>query len=147
MYQKFGTIFSVEVPMRRLHEIFCKSDISLAAFMVGLALAIWGLTALLIQPQDLTAFANHMSNASLIKSIHGYVWGLAYVTVGLGFMHQAYRNFQPVPSLLVGSAAVIIWFWILTVRSITLTNFTNGITLNVLVIIMGALLIQRSTTK
>lgn len=133
--------------MRRLHEIFCKSDISLAAFMVGIALTVWGLTALLIQPQDLNSFAAHMSNASFIKSIPGYVWALAYVSVGLGFMHQAYKKFQPIPSLLVGSAAVIIWFWILTVRSVTLTNFTNGITLNVVVIIMGALLIQRSTTK
>lgn len=88
-----------------------------------------------------------MSNASFIKSIPGYVWGIAYVSVGLGFMHQAYKKFQPIPSLLVGSAAVIIWFWILTVRSVTLTNFTNGITLNVVVIIMGALLIQRSATK
>lgn len=133
--------------MKRIHEILCKSDISLAAFLLGLALTVWGLTALILQPHDLTAFAEHMANASLIKSIPGYVWGLVYILVGIGFMHQAYKDFQPIPSLLVGSAAVIIWFWILTVRSITLTNFTNGITLNVIVIIMGALLIQRSTTK
>lgn len=125
--------------MSRLKEILLESDITLAAFMLGIGLIAWGLVAVMMSPVDLFFFAD------VAKSTTWLFWLWNYEAVGAGFIWLSYKRFPPMPSLLIGAYAIIMWTWIATLRSTA--NLTAGLVLNFIVIIMGCILLQRSNVK
>ena len=122
--------------MNRLKELLLYSELDLAAFILGIGLIAWGIIAFSIQPSDLISFSANM----LVLSTLG--WAMNYVLVGVGFVVCAWKKFPATLSLLVGGYACLVWTWVAAVRGAS--DFTSGITLNIIVIIMGVLLVQRS---
>lgn len=122
--------------MKRFKEIFLESDISLACTMLGLGLIFWGCVAIYMNPADFFSFSEAMKFGTT------WMWFANYAMAGCGFIWAAHRKFPPALSLLVGTHACLVWTWIASVRGFS--NVTSGITLNAIVICMGALLIQRS---
>lgn len=125
--------------MKRLREILLESDLSLASFLLGLGLIFWGIFAIGMAPQDFFSFADSM------RVGNSWFWLSNYILAGLGFMAAAYFRFPSGLSLLVGTHACLIWTWIAAIRGFS--NITSGVTLNVLVVVMGLLLTQRSGKK
>lgn len=122
--------------MKRINEILMDSDLSLSAFILGAALILWGMTAVIMAPEDFFTFADTMHVGST------WFWFANYVLIGFGFMCCAYRGFPPLMSLLIGGYAVLAWTWVASMRGTA--NFTSGVTLNAVVIVMGCLMVQRS---
>lgn len=125
--------------MERLKEILLESDVSLASFMMGAGLIMWGVVAIFMAPTDFFTFASSM------KFLGTWFWFINYTLVGSGFIYAAIKKFPPFLSLCVGGYAALIWTWIASIRGFS--NFTSGVTLNIIVIVMGILLVQRSGTK
>lgn len=125
--------------MKRLNEIFLESDLSLAAMLMGICLVLWGLVAFIVSPSDFYSFSRDMKLGS------PWLWLANYLVVGALFVAVAYHKFPPLPSLLVGTYACLVWTWVASVRGSS--NVTSGVTLNILVIVMGMLLVQRSGRK
>ena len=124
--------------MNRLKEILLDSDLTLSAFMLGVGLIAWGLVAAIASPIDLVSFTH------VAQSTTWLFWLWNYEAVGAGFVWLAWRKFPPLPSLLIGAYAAIVWSWIAAIRS---SNYTAGTILNFIVICMACLLLQRSNTK
>ena len=121
---------------QRLHEIFIESDLSLSAAILGVAMVFWGCTALIMTPKEFFDFSDTMKLGSV------WFWFANYTLVGAGFFCCAFRKFPPLLSLLIGGYAVLAWTWVASMRGSA--NFTSGVTLNAVVIVMGCLMIQRS---
>jgi hypothetical protein len=125
--------------MKRIKEILLDSPLDLSAFLLGIALVAWGIVAYFLAPDDYFNFAQ----ATKYFSIH--FWLANYILVGIGFVLTAIHRFPPVGSMLVGAWATLVWGWIAFVR---LENeHTSGIVLNFIVILVGILLVQRSSRK
>ena len=125
--------------MKRIKEILLESDLSLASFLLGLGLIFWGLFAINMAPTDFFSFADSMRVGT------GWFWLANYLIGGAGFIAAAYYRFPPGLSLFVGTHACLVWTWIAVIRGYS--NITSGVTLNVLVVVMGLLLTQRSGKK
>jgi hypothetical protein len=123
----------------RLREILLDSDATLATFILGAALIVWGVTAVAVAPSDFFTFADSMHVGSM------WFWFANYVLVGAGLILCAFYKFPPLPSLLIGGYAVLAWTWVASARGSA--NFTSGVTLNIIVIVMGCLIVQRSGRK
>jgi hypothetical protein len=119
----------------RLKEILLESDITLASFMLGWGLFWWGIFAFFLSPQDFSVVDT--------QNVMNMFWFFNYVGVGLGYVYVAYRKFPSMTSMLIGGYSCVIWTWVAAMKS-TSSNLTSGITLNLIVIAMGILLIQRS---
>ena len=122
--------------IRRIKEILLDSDLSLSAFILGWAMVMWGVVAVWIAPTDFFTFAD------TVKLGTTWFWFWNYVAVGAGFIYCACRRFPPLPSLLIGGYGTLVWTWIAAMRGFS--NFTSGVTLNAVVIVMGCLMVQRS---
>lgn len=123
----------------RIHEILLESDLSLSALILGAAMIFWGVTAMVMAPADFFTFADTMRLGTT------WFWFWNYTMVGAGFMCCAVRKFPPLTSLLIGGYAVLAWTWVASMRGSA--NFTSGVTLNAVVIVMGCLMVQRSGAK
>lgn len=125
--------------MTRLQYILLDSDLSLAAFLLGVGLIMWGGIAVVMAPNDLLFFAADMKAAGAV------FWAFNYFIAGTGFIYCAMKEFPPFTSLMVGCYCTLVWTWIAGVRGSA--NFTSGVTLNAIVIVMGVILVQRSSRK
>jgi hypothetical protein len=105
--------------------------------MMGLGLIMWGLIAAVMAPSDLYTFSNNLHFGTTA------FWIANYIVVGILYITAAIRNHPPMLSLLVGGYSTLIWTWIASMRGTA--NFTSGVTLNIIVIVMGLLLVQRSS--
>lgn len=123
--------------LSRLRYVLLESDPSLAGLMFGIALLVWGFVAINIGKHDLIAFAGPL-NAVFAS----WVWVLNFIGLGVLFLVVTMLNFPPMLSLFVGSYACIIWTWLASLRKFPVA--TSGVTLNIMVIVMGLLLIVRS---
>lgn len=125
--------------MNRIKEIVLDSDISLASMLMGVGLIMWGLVAVFMAPDDFFTFAD------TVKVAGTWFWLANYVGIGIGFIYVSIHGFPPFSSLLIGGYATLAWAWIAAMRGFS--NFTSGVTLNFIVIVMGCLLVQRSGRK
>lgn len=123
--------------MKRIKYILLEADITLASFMMGLALVAWGLVAVFKAPNDFFAFSDAMRIGNT------WFWLFNYLSAGAGFLYVAYKNLPSMPSLLIGSYAILVWTWVASIRDAS--NLTSGVVLNLIVILMGLLLVQRSS--
>ena len=126
--------------MKRIGDILLRSDVTLAAFLLGWGLMAWGMIALAMSPKDLVVFTH------VIQSTTWLFWLGNYMGVGAAFVYLAYSKFPPIPSLLTGAYAIIMWSWIAAIRD-SVASYTAGTVLNFIVIIMGCILLQRSQVK
>lgn len=125
--------------MNRLKEILMHSDLTLSAFLLGIGLIVWGTIAVIMSPADMYSFANAVQSTTFL------FWVFNYFFVGVGFVCVSIKKFPPLASLLVGTYATLMWTWIASIRGSS--NFTAGVTLNFIVIVMGLLLVQRSAKQ
>lgn len=124
-----------ETPVTLKYILLC-SDISLACFVLGCGLILWGIIAGIMSPKDVFTFAGDMA------ILNPVFWVANYIALGSGFIYVTMRSFPNLPSLFVGGYGTVIWSWIAAYRGSA--NFTSGVTLNVIVILMSIILIQRS---
>lgn len=121
----------------RLKEILLKSDLSFASFVLGVAMFVWGLVAVIMAPGDFFTFSQDMR-----VSWGMWFWFLNYTVVGISFMVIALHNFPPIHTLITGGYATMVWNWIASTRGYS--NFTSGVTLNFVVIFLGIMVVYRS---
>ena len=124
----------------RLRQILLESDMTLSAFLLGTGLCVWGAIAVLMSPADLYTFSD------TAKSTTWLFWALNYQVAGGGLMYVAWRDFPHPWTLLVGTHATLLWTWIAAIRGMS-SNFTAGVTLNYIVIVVGVLLLTRVNAK
>lgn len=124
----------------RLKFIMLQSDISLSVLLMGCGLVAWGTIAVIWAPSDLLTFAGDMS-----KVLPAWFWVWNYVGCGALFIYIALKEFPPVPSLFAALWSVLGWTHIAAIRGFS--NFTSGVSLNILVIVVGLLIAQRSRVK
>lgn len=125
--------------MERLKYIFLDSDISLAAFLMGVGLLFWGGFAIVMDPKAFFTFTSAMEIGPT------WFWLGNYLVAGAGFVYVAYKEFPAGPSLFVAVHGGLVWTWIASVRGFS--NVTSGVTLNILVIIMAFIVAQRSKVR
>ena len=121
----------------RIQEILMESDLTIAAFILGWGLIFWGIVAAFMAPADLFTFAGTMRLGPSL------FWVLNYILVGMGYIWVSYKRFPSFSSLMIGGYSCLVWTWIAAIRGSS--NFTSGVTLNAVVIVMGVLLVQRSS--
>lgn len=121
---------------QRLSEILLDSDITFACVVLGFGAILWGIFGL-IYPADLVWFAGGFA-----LEVAPWFWGLNSMVVGYGFVHVALHNFPQGRCLMLGSYCIMCWTWIALGRPAS--SFSSGMTLNFVIIFMGALLIQRT---
>ena len=123
--------------LSRIKHILLQSDLSLSTFVLGIALVLWGVIAFFMVPLDLVAFVGDFSKGTPL------LWAINYVVAGIGFVWVTLKGFPAMSSLLVGCYCCVMWTWIASVRNYS-SNLTSGLTLNLVVIFLALLLIQRS---
>ena len=125
--------------LARIKEIITDSDLSLSIFVLGLGMMAWGLVGYYMGQQDLKAFAE------VLNSMSWKYWLFNYEFVGGAFVYLAIKKFPTKLTLLIASYGVVIWIWIITVRSSSSPQ--GGIVLNAVVILFCILMLQRSNIK
>ena len=126
-------------PRDRVKYILTESDPSLAVFLLGIGLMLWGGFAVVMRPSDFYTFSSAMELGGT------WFWFLNYMGAGYGFIWLSVKGFPPTSTLIIGGYACLAWTWIAAIRGFS--NVTSGVTLNALVIIVGAVMIQRSGKK
>lgn len=120
----------------RIAQILLTSDIGFACTVLGFASILWGIFGLIYTP-DLKWFAGDFA-----LEVAPWIWGVNSILVGCAFIHVAAHDFPAGRSLLLGSYCIMCWTWIALGRPTS--SFSSGMTLNFVVIFMGAILVQRS---
>jgi hypothetical protein len=122
--------------MNGLAEVLTKGDIRFACLALGCAMIAWGIIGYLFNPADIAWFAKDF----FLKS--ELFWFLNCTLVGVGYLYVASRNLPEIPSLMLGVYSSCMWSLIAVSRPAA--SYTSGITMNFVVILMGAVLIHRS---
>lgn len=126
--------------LTRLKYIWLESDMSLANFLFGLSLILWGTVAITMAPNDLHTFAGPLDG--LVKF---WVWALNYFLLGGLFLVVSMLNNPSTLGLLTGTYATFVWLWVSLLRPYPIV--TSGAALNSFVVIIGILLIIRSRKR
>lgn len=123
----------------RIIFILLHGDITFACAVLGMAMIMWGVLGL-SYTSDLKWFAS-----GFVMEVAPWFWGINHMAAGYAFIHCALHHFPPGRSLMFGSYCVMCWTWIAMGRPAA--SFSSGMTLNFVIILMGAILIQRSGKK
>lgn len=118
-------------------HVLLNADITFASVVLGISMILWGILAAFINPAD----TKHFSHGFAFEWAP-WLWGLNHMAVGYGFIHCALHKFPPGRSLILGTYCCCIWTLIAVGRPAA--SFSSGMTLNFVVIFMGAILAQRS---
>jgi hypothetical protein len=121
---------------KEITDILLHADVTFAFVVLGISMIVWGIFGMIYTP-DLEWFAKGFA-----FEVAPWLWGLNHMCFGYGFIHCALHKFPPGRSLLIGAGAIMCWTWIAMGRPST--SFSSGMTLNFVVILMGAVLVQRS---
>lgn len=119
-----------------IQHILTHGDARFAFVVLGLACIFWGVLGLVYTP-DIQWFAKGFA-----LEVAPWLWGLNHLLFGLALVRVAVANFPPGLSLLVGSYGCMAWTWIALGRPVS--SFSSGMTLNLVVILMSVVLVQRS---
>jgi hypothetical protein len=122
-----------------LARILIDGDLSLVAVLLGFGMIVWGSIGIFLNPQDLFVFAKDFAFQMPI------FWGINSIGLGFAFLWVAVKKFPAGPCLLLGTYCVTVYTWIAVSRAVS--SITSGVTLNLLVIVVGALIIHRSGHK
>lgn len=125
---------------RDLLDVLAKGDMQLSAVMMGFGLILWGSIGVIQFPSEVERAAVKFALGS-----SPILWALNYIGVGMAFIWVGVKKFPHPQSVLLGSYCAMIWTMIAAARPTE--NMTSGTSLNVVVIIMGLMLIQRSGRK
>jgi hypothetical protein len=118
-------------------HILLNGDVTFACVVLGMCMMCWGALASLYNPGDVKFFSQGFA-----FEWAPWVWGLNHALVGYGFIHCAVHRFPPGRSLMLGTYCCCVWTLIAVGRPSS--SFSSGMTLNFVVIFMGAILAQRS---
>lgn len=127
---------SFKAKLNRIQQILLEGDITFACVVLGMANILWGIFGLIYTP-DIQWFAKGFA-----LEFAPWVWALNHALAGLGFIHIAVHGFPKGRSLLFGSYVIMVWTWIAMGRPSA--TFSSGMTLNLVEILMGAIIVQRS---
>jgi hypothetical protein len=125
--------------LKRIPNIFLYGDITFACVVLGMGMILWGVLGLL-RPIDLQWFA-----AGFALEVAPWLWGVNHLLVGVGFIHVAVRHFPRGRCLLLGTYGAVAWTWIMMGRPSS--SFSSGVTLNIIIVFMSMLIVQRSGAK
>lgn len=126
----------LKTPLREVSDILINSDLRLLCLLHGFLMIAWGSIGMFIHPEDLIRLAT-----DFIFFLPVF-WGLNIIGVGMAYIYVAIKNLPQGLSLGLGTYVVCCWTWIAVSRPVS--SVTSGVTLNLTVIIVGALLIHRS---
>lgn len=124
--------------LKRIPDILLYGDITFACTVLGFGMIMWG-TFGLIRPIDLQWFAGGFA-----FEVAPWVWGFNSMAVGTGFIHVAVRHFPRGRCLLLGTYGAVVWTWVMMGRPNS--SFSSGVTLNIIIVFMSMLVVQRSGT-
>lgn len=119
--------------------ILMHSDIRFACVVLGLAMGMWACFGLVMR-RDLEWFA-----MGFALEFSPWLWAVNHWVVGLGFIHVALHKLPKGRCLALGTYAAVVWGWIAMGRPAS--TFSSGVTLNIVIIFMAMLIVQRSGAK
>jgi hypothetical protein len=122
---------------KKVLDILLNGDVTFACVVLGLSMICWGALAAVYNPHDTAFFSKGFA-----FEWSPWLWGLNHAFVGYGFIHCAIHGFPPGRSLVLGTYCCCVWTLIAVGRPSS--SFSSGMTLNFVVIFMGAILAQRS---
>ena len=123
-----------------LLRIITTGDLTLAGVLMGFAMILWGLIGVFVSPPvDMQWFVRDF----VLSSVP--FWFCNHVGAGAAFIWCSVRKFPHPQSLFLGAYCTMMWTFIAVSRPVA--SFTSGMTLNLVVILMGVLLIHRSGKK
>jgi hypothetical protein len=117
-------------------NILLTADITFACVMLGLLMMLWSAFGM-FKTTDIAWFANGFA-----FEWSPWLWAMNHSLVGYGFIHCAIHKFPSGRSLMLGTYCCCIFTLIAVGRPAA--SFSSGMTLNICVIVMGALLTHRS---
>jgi hypothetical protein len=118
-------------------DVLLNADVTFACVVLGLSMICWGILAGMYNPGDVKFFSGGFA-----FEWAPWLWALNHAAVGYGFIHCAVHGFPPGRSLMLGTYCCCVWTLIAVGRPSS--SFSSGMTLNFVVIFMGAILAQRS---
>ena len=118
-------------------DVLAKADMRLSCVMLGLGLMMWGIIGVAYVPHEVTRAASRFALGD-----NAFLWAMNYFGVGAGYIWVGVRNLPHPQSMLLGCYSAMIWTMIAVARPTD--TFTSGVTLNLIVVIMGLMLVQRS---
>lgn len=117
-------------------NILLTGDITFGCVMLGLSMMLWSAFGM-FKTTDIAWFASGFA-----FEWSPWLWAMNHALVGYGFIHCAIHKFPPGRSLMLGTYCCCVWTMIAVGRPAA--SFSSGMTLNIVVIVMGALLTHRS---
>lgn len=127
--------------LAQLMYIILEGDISLVTLLGGLGLILWAAFGLWRFGLDLQAYADifPFGNATF--------WALNYILCGIGMWWMVAAQFPSLFSLLIGGWIWTIWSWSFFARSTAVATLQTGNATSIIYIIIGLLIIHRSSKK
>ncbi len=126
-------------PLQQLREVIVEGDISLVLLLGGLGLILWAIFGLLAHTDDLSNYARLFPFGNI-----GF-WVLNYLFCGLAMWFLVAYQYPPTFSLLLGTWCSIVWSWSALARMSNLATFQTGNATSVVYVIIGLLIIQRTS--
>lgn len=122
-----------------MQAIIMQGDITFAIFMLGICCILWGTVGMIHTP-DLEWYAKGFA-----LEVAPWLWGVNHIGFGIALMHCAVRSFPAGRSLMIGTYGVMCFTWVAMGRPAS--SMSSGVTLNFILVLMSAILIQRSGRK
>ena len=123
-------------PGKRIWHIIMHGNIEFACVVLGHGMVLWGLIGAL-HPSDLVWFASGFA-----FEVYPFVWAINHIAIGLGFIYVGTHYLPRWPCLLLGTYGAVVWTWIMMSRPSS--SLSSGVTLNVIIVFMSMLIVQRS---
>lgn len=117
-------------------HVILHGDITFSSVVLGHSMILWACFGL-FKTADIAWFASGFA-----FEWSPWLWALNHAAVGFGFIHCALHKFPPGRSLMLGTYCCCVWTLIAVGRPSA--TFSSGMTLNIVVIFMGAILTHRS---
>jgi hypothetical protein len=127
--------------LAEIRYVLLDGDIGMLLLLGGLGLILWAIMGTMKSGSELIAYARMFpfGDASF--------WFLNYIACGVSMWVLVARQMPPVLSLLVGGWVTMIWSWSLLARVGNVATMQTGNATSVMYIIIGLLIIQRSSRR
>ena len=125
----------------QIRHVLIDGDIGMLLLLGGLGLILWAVMGTMKSGADLIAYA------TLFPFGDATFWFVNYVLCGIAMWILVATQMPPLLSLLVGGWVTTIWAWSFLARVGNVATMQTGNATSVMYIIIGLLIVQRSSRR
>ncbi len=126
-------------PLKKLREVIENGDISMVLLLAGLGLILWAGFGIFVTTEEIEQYARMFPFGNV-----GF-WIINYIICGLAMWWLVAYQYPPTLSLLVGTWCSIVWSWSVLGRLANIDSFHTGNATSIIYVIVGLLIIQRTS--